>query len=264
VTTFPDWLALREPADAAARSRTLVDALRPLLTGPLVVHDLGCGSGSMGRWLAPLLPVPPEHQRWVLHDRDPELLAIAAAHPPAGVRVETRTGDVTALSPQALAGAGLVTSSALLDILTADELSGFVEVCAAARAPVLVTLDVTGAVHLDPAHPLDADLRDAFNAHQRRHVRDGRLLGPDAPEAAVTAFAARGHDVRTAASPWRLDAATGGLLTAWLDGWVAAAVEQRPALAAAAAAWAAERAGQVEAGALSVTVHHEDLLAAPR
>ena len=62
MTTFSDWLALREPADAAARSRTLVDVLRPVLDGrpdrPLEVHDLGCGAGSMGRWLAPLLSVP--------------------------------------------------------------------------------------------------------------------------------------------------------------------------------------------------------------
>lgn len=264
MTTFPAWLSLREPADAAARSRELVDALRPLLTGPLVVHDLGCGSGSMGRWLAPLLPVPPEQQTWVLHDRDPELLALAAARPPAGARVETRTDDVTTLGPGALTGAGLATASALLDILTATELSGLVDACTSARAPVLVVLDVTGEVDLDPPHPLDERLRDAFNAHQRRHARGGRLLGPDAPAAVATAFAARGHDVRTAPSPWRLNASHRGLAAAWLDGWVAAAVEQRPDLAAAAADWSAARTAQVEAGVLAVTVHHEDLLATPR
>ena len=54
MTTFADWLALREPADAAARSAELVDrlALRP----PLLIHDLGSGTGSMARWLAPRLP----------------------------------------------------------------------------------------------------------------------------------------------------------------------------------------------------------------
>ena len=69
----PDWLALREPADAAARVPALVDRLRPHLPdGPLTVRDLGCGTGSMGRWLAPLLAGP--HQHWVLHDRDATLL----------------------------------------------------------------------------------------------------------------------------------------------------------------------------------------------
>ena len=44
-----------------------------------VIHDLGCGTGSMGRWLAPLLPGP---QHWVVHDRDADLLEVAAADLP--------------------------------------------------------------------------------------------------------------------------------------------------------------------------------------
>jgi predicted RNA methylase len=68
-----DWLVLREPADAAARATDLADQVGRLLAErrQLVVHDVGCGTGSMGRWLAPLLPGP---QRWVLYDRDSELL----------------------------------------------------------------------------------------------------------------------------------------------------------------------------------------------
>ena len=66
------WLALREPADAAARSTELLEALVALLPrSGLVIHDLGCGTGAMGRWLAPRLPGP---QRWTLHDRDSDLL----------------------------------------------------------------------------------------------------------------------------------------------------------------------------------------------
>ena len=36
-----------------------------MTAAPIVVHDLGSGTGSMMRWLAPLLPGP---QTWVLHD----------------------------------------------------------------------------------------------------------------------------------------------------------------------------------------------------
>ena len=77
----PQWLALREPADAAARAPDLVELVRRQLPsdGTLVVHDLGCGSGSMGRWLAPQLAGP---QHWVLYDRDAQLLDRAAADPP--------------------------------------------------------------------------------------------------------------------------------------------------------------------------------------
>ncbi len=76
-----EWLALREPADAAARTRDLVDTLRRQhpATGRWVIHDLGGGTGAMGRWLAPLLPGP---QHWIVHDRDADLLEVAAADTP--------------------------------------------------------------------------------------------------------------------------------------------------------------------------------------
>ncbi|MGH3453127.1 MAG: hypothetical protein ACRDP2_01840, partial [Nocardioidaceae bacterium] len=94
VQTAPEWLALREPVDAAARSAELVEEIRRYLppTGGTTVHDLGCGTGSMARWLAPrLIGV----QHWVLYDRDAELLTRAAANPPDsaadGVPVTTQT-----------------------------------------------------------------------------------------------------------------------------------------------------------------------------
>src|SRR3954447_4913987 len=112
------WLGLREPADAAARSKDLVG----LLPGPIrTIRDLGCGTGSLGRWLAPQLPGP---QHWIMADRDPALLAYAGAHMPfPGVTVETALGDVTELTPADLTGVDLVTCSALLDLLTAEEVA---------------------------------------------------------------------------------------------------------------------------------------------
>ena len=67
IRVSPEWLDLRETADAAARSRELVEELRRRgpADGRWTIHDLACGTGSMGRWLGPLLPGP---QRWVLHD----------------------------------------------------------------------------------------------------------------------------------------------------------------------------------------------------
>jgi predicted RNA methylase len=97
-----EWLSLREPADAAARARDLVVQLgrRPPEAGRWVIHDLGCGTGAMGRWLAPLLPGP---HHWVLHDRDRDLLEVAAADVPgqasngAAVSVEPQQSDITSL-----------------------------------------------------------------------------------------------------------------------------------------------------------------------
>jgi hypothetical protein len=99
----------------------------------------------------------------------------------------------------------------------------------------------------------------AFNTHQRR----GLLLGPDAVAAAVDELRARGAEVIVRPSPWRLDAAHADLMAEWLDGWVAAACEQEPTLAAQAAAYRDRRVAQAAAGELAVTVDHVDLLVLP-
>ena len=256
-----EWLSLREPADAAARAGDLVGLLRPA-GGEIVVRDLGCGTGSMGRWLAPRLPGP---QRWVLQDRDPALLAYAARHLPAAaadgspVVVETAEGDVTDLKPGDLAGVSLVTCSALLDLFTPDEVTALAEVCAAAGTPALFTLSVTGEVTFDPPHPLDAEVTAAFNEHQRRETGGRHLLGPEAVGAAAQAFASAGVTVTTRPSPWRLGAQESALTVQWLRGWVAAAAEQRPELRLDD--YLAARLAAAEAGELRVTVGHQDLLA---
>ena len=71
-------------------------------------------------------------------------------------------------------GASLITASALLDMMTADELQRLVASCARAGCPVLITLSVTGRVDLTPADPLDHAIADAFNAHQRRTTGAGQ------------------------------------------------------------------------------------------
>ncbi|QBI56557.1 methyltransferase domain-containing protein [Streptomonospora litoralis] len=269
----PDWLALREGADAAARSTRLLTPLRAALPRgrnpggpPLVVHDLGCGTGSMGRWLVPRLPGP---QHWVLHDRDPALLARARAGLPArsadGGRVtaETRTGDLVRLRAADVRGADLVTASALLDLLTAPEAVGLAQMCAAAGCPALLTLSVAGRVEPAPARSLDGALGAAFDAHQRRPVGGRRLLGPDAPGTAADAFRRCRARVHEAPSPWSLGPADAALAAEWLRGWVAAAVEQRPELAAEAEAYLHERLAQCAAGRFRVLVDHRDLLAVP-
>jgi hypothetical protein len=265
----PEWLRLRESADAAARAEELLEPLRARLAGgarqggALAVHDVGCGTGSMGRWLAPRLAGA---QHWILHDRDPYLLHFAAVGSPrsaadgGGVTVETRRGDVARLTPDTLAGASLVTASALLDVLTREEVVTLADACAGAGCPALLTLSVAGRVELTPDDPLDEDIAEAFNAHQRR----GGMLGPDAVAVACEAFAARGAAVRVHPSPWRLGREESALTEQWLRGWVGAAVEQRPALRERAERYLRDRLAACAAGELRVVVHHSDLLALPR
>jgi SAM-dependent methyltransferase len=263
------WLALREPADAAARAPDLVKYLRRHLpaTGRRVFHDLGCGTGAMGRWLAPRLPGP---QHWVVHDRDADLLEVAAADLPgpaadgAAVTVDARQSDITRLHPGDLAGATLITASALLDLLTGDELARLVAVCAGAGCPMLLTLSVVGRVDLTPADPLDARVAAAFDAHQRRSATGGRLLGPDAVAVAVEEFGRLGAEVIVRSSPWRLGSFEADLAAEWFAGWVGAACEQQAELAAETGAYARRRLAEAAAGQLAVTVHHADLLVLPR
>ncbi|UXY23080.1 class I SAM-dependent methyltransferase [Streptomyces cynarae] len=265
----PQWLRLREPADAQARAHELLDPLRIRLANrprhgtELIVHDLGCGTGSMGRWLAPLLDGA---QHWVLHDRDPYLLHFASVGAPRAaadgspVTVTTQRGDIGRLTPDALTGASLVTASALLDVLTAEEIDTLARACVGAGCPALLTLSVVGRVELAPEHPLDREIGEAFNAHQRR----GDLLGPDAVSAACEAFDRLGASVRVHPSPWRLGAGQRELTQEWLRGWVGAAVEQRPDLAPRAETYLRDRLAACAAGDLRVTVHHSDVLVLPR
>jgi SAM-dependent methyltransferase len=261
----PDWLALREPADAAARATDLVAELSRDLptTGRLLVHDLGCGTGSMARWLAPRLR---GDQHWVLHDTDAALLDRAAATAPTAsadggrLSTEVRRHDVTRMPSEQLADASLVTASALLDLLTPPQLEQLVLLCTRPGCPVLLTLSVTGRVELSPADPLDTEVAAAFDAHQRRFRSGVRLLGPDAAGVAASRFRQLGADVLVRPSPWQLGAARQALTVAWFEGWLEAACRQRPELAGAAPEYRRRRLASLAAGRLWVTVHHEDLL----
>jgi len=264
----PQWLQSREGADAAARATELLDPLRirlanlPGRSTDLVIHDLGCGTGSMGRWLAPRLDGA---QHWILHDRDPYLLHFATVGAPhaaadgSRVTVTTQRGDIGRLTADALAGASLVTASALLDVLTGDEIDRLAAACTAAGVPALLTLSVVGRIELAPAHPLDEEMAEAFNAHQRR----GELLGPDALTAACEAFGRYGATVRVHPSPWRLGPDDAALTEEWLRGWVGAACEQRPDLTARAEPYLRSRLKAAAAGELRVVVHHSDVLVLP-
>ena len=92
----PGQPGVARPARAGRRGGALGRARRAPRAAPprgrrLVIHDLGGGSGAMGRWLAPRLPGP---QHWVVHDRDADLLELAVADAPA-VRSPSRRGAPT-------------------------------------------------------------------------------------------------------------------------------------------------------------------------
>ncbi|MGH1524374.1 SAM-dependent methyltransferase [Leifsonia sp. L25] len=273
-----DWLALREAEDGRARSRRLarlaaglVGADSPAPGRPITVHDLGSGTGSMMRWLAPQLP---GSQSWVLHDWNADLTAHATRTAPPRDRtgrpiaIDSRVTPLERLAPADVAGADLVTASALLDVVTAREAHAIVDACLAAGAPAFLPLSVTGDVEVRPWDPRDIRFARAFNEHQRREVDGRRLLGRYGAPIVRGLFARAGWHVRTALTTWRLDRRD-LLLGAWFDGWVDAAVEQAEvdrdrALLDRAAGYRELRREQQRRGVLSAVVYHLDVLAWPR
>jgi hypothetical protein len=263
-----EWLALREPEDADTRSRDLALAAAALLPeGPIVVHDLGSGTGSMMRWLAPLLPGP---QTWILHDWNADLIeeAVDGGHPldrdNTAISVSSQTGNLADLRPADVSGASLVTASALLDVLTSRETHAIVNACIGARCPALLALSVTGEVRLSPRDELDAAFERAFNAHQLREADGRQQLGRHAAAVARGLFTQAGWHVRHSTTVWRLDHRRPRLLREWFDGWVDAAVEQDPRLRAEAERYRELRTSQIDHGELVAHVRHVDLLAWPR
>ena len=236
------WLALREPADAAARDPGLLAAARAALGGGRAL-DLGCGTGATPRAFAGA-------GRWRLLDRDPGLLAIAAARCPGA---ELVAADLAALDGLPLADVAMVTASALLDLVSQDWVDGFTARAASAGVAVYAALSYDGSLAWDPPLPGDAVVAAAFNADQRRDKGLGPALGPAGGTALAAALAARGYRVATAPSPWRLGPGEAALQAALVEG-----------IAAAAAAPDGWRQARLAASATSrLTVGHVDVLALP-
>lgn len=290
------WLALRRPADTAARAdvlnRRAHDWLSARASRPLRLIDLGSGSGANPHYLAPRLPGP---QHWQLVDHDPTLLALARRscsalydHDGLAVSVDTALRALHMLAEDDFVGSDLVSASALIDLVDEGWLVRFTDACAEAGCAVLIALSVDGHWTIDDgevADPDDAFVRNAFNAHQQRHKGAGLASGPGAgimsddagrmsgpalgaraaPRLA-TLLEAQGFRVTLADSPWLLHAADAGqraLAAALLDGWRAAAAEQCPQAAARIEAWHARRQLVLARESTRIEVGHFDLYAEP-
>lgn len=258
----PEWLALREAADHGAINHGVRQALLAHLSGldHVRVADLGCGTGSNFRSLAPGIA---GHQSWLLIDHDPKLLELAATMTAdvAAAEVSVHAADLAGGDLDAIAaGADLVTASALFDLVSLDAIERMVGSVADANCAFYTVLTYDGIAAWLPETPLDATLRDAFNRHQQTDKGFGPAAGPDATDALAAAFAARGYRVTRGKSAWLLDGRFAELRHATDRGWANAVVETGAATREQADAWV--RAREDEAEAVTI-VGHEDLLALP-
>jgi SAM-dependent methyltransferase len=245
-----EWLALREPADMAARDAGLLQRAAAAAGPAPVVVDLGCGTGSTWHALAPLLPAD---TRWRLVDNDPALLDIAGTT--VGDKAECVVADLADIDALPLEGATLITASALLDLMPDTWLSAFAD---RVNAPVYAALSYDGRMEWTPPDHRDATVTDAFNRHQRGDKGLGPALGPDAAERAASLFAARGFAVDQAESPWRLGPDMADLHRELTRGIASAASEIG---SADAAGWHHDR--HEAADQIACIVGHVDFLARP-
>lgn len=258
-----DWLALREPFDRAARNGAVLDAVVAALKDLRQVRivDLACGTGSALRALAPKLV---GQQTWRLCDNDLGLLLRASTMPlPAGVTVTTMPLDLNRDLEAALDGpVDLVTTSALLDLVSQPWLDRLATEIAARKIPFYAALSYDGRAELAPPDPLDAAIVDAVNKHQRIDKGFGPALGPLAASAAVARFQAVGYSVVQGQSDWTASARDREFQVEILNGWASAAREIGVQLADTVE-WLTRRREAVTAGRASLRVGHVDFFAAP-
>jgi hypothetical protein len=282
----PDWLALREPADVRARSARLANLIAARFPRDTMVRalDVATGTGANMRYMTEHLP---SRQQWLLVDNDPVLVgevpgrtyswAVARGFEVTDdeqellirgeglmCRVAMRRlnlATVTDGPDEIFEGHGLVTASALLDLVSDRWLRAVAARCRSTGAAVLFALTYDGRMHCAPDEPEDSVVRELVNAHQRMDKGFGPALGPTGCGAAERCFTRLGYHVERAPSQWVLERDTDRLQHQLIEGWAGAAAEVAPDLSAAIASWKAKRLAHVAAGRSRLLVGHEDLAA---
>jgi len=283
VSFSAEWLALREPVDHRSISvdlRASVAArFAPLAHMRLL--DMGCGSGSNLRGLAPLLGAS---QHWTLVDWDKGLLdharaalaqwaddaqndgeSLALRKAGKAIRVDFRTFDLAHDVERALDLApDLITAAAFFDLVSADWIARFARAMAQRRLPLYTVLTYDGREVWSPPHEADSAMLAAFHAHQGSDKGFGPAAGPAAAQTLAAAFVAEGCDVRRAFSPWRISGDIDGALMSELAKGAAQAVRETGAVVSARIEnWLAARL-DASVPARACEIGHEDVFALPR
>lgn len=283
------WLALREPFDAAARQRAwsgLAAATR--WTRPdhlpsdrtLSIADLACGTGSNLRFLAPRLGGT---QHWRVVDHDASLLealprmtehwanrhgyGVTARGSTVRIEGPTFRADVEALRIDLVndlarvpfTDAQLVTASALLDLVSKQWLAQLVAHSRAAGADVYCALTYNGRITWRPSDDLDDVVLQAFNRHQQTDKGFGPALGPSAGDEAIMLLRGAGYRVISANSDWRIESRDVALRRSLIEDWAEAAASVYPQRRAGIEGWRRRRCNAH--GGAEVEIGHVEIVA---
>jgi hypothetical protein len=257
------WLQLREPYDLRARNAAVISAVvaglaeRPSVT----IADLACGTGSTFRALGPRIKA---RQSWRLVDNDLSLLARAPQPSPPDIHVKTIPIDLNHDLEAALDGpVDLVTTSALLDLISDQWLQRLAVEVAARHLPIYAALSYDGRVEMTPADAADKKIIAAVNKHQRTDKGFGPALGPDAAQKATEGFERIGYSVVRGPSDWVFAPTDREIQIEILSGWAAAARETGDMPLPDVAGWLTRRRDIVAEGRSAMRVGHVDLFARP-
>lgn len=267
------WLDEREFADHAARARSLESRLAGWLVqraaarqpNPVSLVDLGSGTGSNLRHLAPALPAG---QHWTLIDHDAGHLEQAERRCRTIPGVVSLTPRRHRLGADGLSGAipdstDVVTASALLDLMSPEWITALVARTQRCGSAGFFTLSYSGDFSISPELAEDHWLRDAVNQHQQTDKGTGTALGPDAWRVCADRFEAAGFQVWSEASDWHLGPDARALQGWLVRGWADAVIALLPRESARVERWRQARLASVRAGELTIRVSHRDVLALP-
>jgi SAM-dependent methyltransferase len=212
-----DWLALREPADRAARAETLVETLSSYLdplSNPRVL-DIGCGTGSTWRSLCGLLP---KNVCWTLLDSDRLLLDEAKRRIGKDQQALFCEHDLNDIAGLPLDGVAVVSASALFDLCSEAFCASFVKRLVEQRCGLYAALNYDGTMTWTLPHPLDRHVVADFNLHQHADKGFGAALGPDAVACLSQHLSGYEFQFWCVSSPWRIDGKSAALQVAFLNG----------------------------------------------
>ena len=257
------WLEMREPYDRRARNAAVIEAVVAALAArpSVTIADLACGTGSTVRALMPRIKSP---QNWRLVDNDLSLLARTPQSSPPNVHVATVPIDLNRDLEAALDGpVDLVTTSALLDLVSDEWLQRLVVEIAARLLPAYAALSYDGRVEMTPVDLADKKIIAAVNAHQRTDKGFGPALGPTAAVAAVERFERVGYSVLQSQSDWVFAPHDREIQLELLSGWAAAARDIGDVPLPDVIGWLKRRRDLVIARRSSIRVGHVDLFVRP-
>jgi hypothetical protein len=215
--------------------------------------------------LRALAPRFPRHQNWRLADNDLSLLARASGMAqPAGVTVTTVPIDLNRDLEAALDGPiDLVTTSALLDLVSEAWLERLVVETLARSIPFYAALSYDGRIEIGPPHKFDAAIISAVNRHQRNNKGFGPALGPEAAGATIAQFEKLGCKVVHGQADWVARSDDREFQNEIFSGWASAARETGDVPLGDIVEWLTFRRDQVTAGRSSLRVGHVDIFARP-